>query len=829
MFENIRNNITIWINDVKEICKTKVIEQNKITLSILIISVIAILVKVFAFYNLMNISANVGIIWLVTCMITGLIFIGNKNKWIAATIYLLFSTLIFTDAVYASFFNRYLSISVISQAGLLSGVQESVKQALDPKFFLLFVDNILIFVFLVVAKFDKKINRAPKDVLENLSTLHEKFTQKHANKIIAFVLIIFLFFVSTITGQEFYTYHVRDLFNTIYKGNEDTINKDSLILSTGSYENEKNGPLFGIAKGRNLIVIQVESFQNMVISKQYDGHDITPNITKLINDKSTIYFDNYYEERGSGNTSDAEFATNNSLYGTIESFTYKLYANNYFQGLPWQLKKLGYQTASFHGYKKDFWNRDLAYPAQGFDTFRSELDFKPSYILGMGIDDTEFFKQSTDYLKSMTQPFYGFLVTLSNHYPFYMPTRYIHIKLKPEDENTIFGNYINSVNHTDEAIGQFIDDLKAAGLYDNSIIAIYGDHFGLTPSDKQIYESISRFLGKPYDYDTMMNVPLLIHIPNENVNKRVSISGGQMDFLPTISYLLGIEKLDTLYFGHNLLTAKSGFVTEQAYMPRGSFIRDNVIFEMSKDGVFENSRAWNFKTGESVPLADCKEGYLRSKQTTELSEFYLKNDVLRKALLEKMTPAQIMKSLNMIEPPKRIAIAGAPNQLFAGTNSKEALELSYEKGNKYIKLDFTWNEAGSSQVIAKNGYTSMNMDDVSKFMTEHPDAYIIISQDKNIAYLLDGIAKKYPEIKDRIIPEMNLMEEYYLALANGFQNAIFKVKDASYSEKQILDFIEMNKVFATSIPEAMITDNIKAFVKKGKMIYKQSNFYDILL
>ena len=827
-----------YIADIYENIKDyfkQILNSKNRYISLLYISIILIVgVKLFSFYNLMNISKNILLVWIITCIFTGILFSSFKeNKWTPAIIYLILSLFMFFDAAYASFFNRYLSVSVMSQAGLLSGVGESVRAAVKPIFFLLFADNILIFIYLTIVK---KLGIASKNEslvdLNNLNKTKKYSLYNYSKQIIALILIIVLIFggslnyiIASVSNQEFYSYHIKDIVNNIYKNNQSSINKDSFVISTGSYEKEKDGPLFGIAKGRNLIVIQVESLQNMIVSKTYNGQDITPNLTKLINDKSSIYFDNYYEQRGSGNTSDAEFATNNSLYGTVLSYTYRIYANNYFRGLPWQLKDLGYQTAAFHGYQKDFWNRALAYPAMGFDTFYSENNFKPTVKLGMGIDDSEFFPQSVEYLKKMKQPFYSFLVTLSNHYPFYMPSKYIKIKLKPEDENSIFGNYINSVNHTDDAIGQFIEELKAAGLYDNSIIAIYGDHFGLTPSDNEIYNSVSRFVGKPYDYDTMMNVPLIIHIPNTEVKQRVSISGGQMDFLPTISYLLGLEKLNTLYFGHNLLTATTGFVCEEPYMPKGSFIKDDVIFEMSKDGVFENSRAWNFKTGEAVPLELCKEGYLRSIRTIDLSEFYLKYDVLRKVLVDKLTPEEILKSLDIIEPPSKIAISGAPNMDLVNTNSKESLQSSYKKGIRYIKLGFTLTDSGISEIVAKPGYTSMNLADLAQFMKAHQDIYIIASQDKNIEYLLAEINKLYPDIKERIIPEINAMDKYWLAEYNGYTNAIFRADDGVYTAKQVTDFIKTSKIFASTIPEDMVNDDVKALVKTGKKIYKQTNQY----
>lgn len=621
---------------------------------LLLITLIAVPIKIFVFYLAMGISSYFLLVWLVSCLLIYLLFASFENKWIPAGFFLLISFLMFADAAYSSFFNRYLSINMLGAAGLLGGVKESVKEVVKPKFFALFIDVFLIFSSLVAGEIIRHKAKAVRTGYEvtylsieeqnrhnNPKSKASVIFNKAKHPVIAVLLLCIIIsglggstIFASINNQEFFSFHILDVANKALNLKRGMyVDENDLWISTGSYEKEIKGPLFGIAKGRNLIVIQVESLQNLAINTKYNGEEITPNLNALIKDQS-IYFNNYYEQRGSGNTSDAEYATNNSLYGSINSYTYGLFSKNYFRGLPWQLKEIGYSTAAFHGYKKDFWSRDTAYPGQGFDQFYSQDNFNPTLITGMGIDDTPFFSQSIGYMKTMQQPFYSFLVTLSNHYPYQMPNEYLKIPLKEEDKGTIFGSYINSVNHTDFAIGQFIQELKDAGLYDNSIIAIYGDHFGLTPNDPEIYASLSRFLGKNYDFDTMMNVPLIINIPGFDVNKTISISGGQLDFMPTISYLLGLKKLDTLYFGQNLLTAKTGFVAEQAYLPKGSFIADNIIFEMSKDGVFANSRAWNFKTGEKIPLEDCKSGYLKSNLITTTSEMYLSKDTLRQALLK---------------------------------------------------------------------------------------------------------------------------------------------------------------------------------------------------
>lgn len=657
----IKNIIELWVKKITELrtktmdlCKQMVEFYGMAYVGFLFITIAAVPIKLFFFYKAIGISTNFFFVWFVSCVLTYLIFASFKNKWIPAVLFLFISFLMFADAAYASFFNRYLSINMLGAAGLLGGVQESVKEVVKPKFFALFYDAILIFMVLITRQIITKKAMKVQERIDIFSKPEEfqntddtkknkakKILSKSKHPLIAVLILAFIlsefggsYILISLANQEFFSYHIRDIANKIFNQSQAmSVNESDIQISTGTYEKEKNGPLFGIAKGRNLIVIQVESLQNWVVDVTYNGQPITPNLNALIKGQS-LYFDNYYEQRGAGNTSDAEYATNNSLMGSINSYTYGLFSNNYFRGLPWQLKENGYSTAAFHGYKKDFWSRATAYPGQGFDTFYSKENFKPTLITGMGIDDAAFFSQSIKYLQDMKQPFYGFFVTLSNHFPYLMPQKYIKIPLKDIDKGTIFGGYINSVHHTDYAIGQFLQELKDAGLYDNSIIAIYGDHFGLSPNDPEIDASLSNFLGKKYNFDTMMNVSLIINIPGIDINKTISISGGQLDFMPTIAYLLGLNKLDTLYFGHNLLTAKTGFVAEQAYMTKGSFFADDIIFEMSRDGVFTNSKAWNSKTGEAVPLKYCRSGYLKSKMIIDSSEVYLIKDILRKILLE---------------------------------------------------------------------------------------------------------------------------------------------------------------------------------------------------
>jgi phosphoglycerol transferase MdoB-like AlkP superfamily enzyme len=680
----------------------------------------------------------------------------------------------------------------------------------------------------------------------------------HKKPIAALLIICLLvfnftgsFFITSLSNQEIYSFHIKDIVNKITGNATNGQGSEFMAAVTDSYATEKNGPLFGVAKGRNLFVIQVESLQNIVVNKTYNGQEITPNLNQLINGDS-IYFDHYYQQIGSGNTSDAEFATNNSIYGSIASYTYKLYVNNYFKGLPKLLKEQGYSTAVYHAHEdRHFWNREDAYKSMGFDTYHGGIggtdkgQYDMTEWMGWGLTDTEYFNQSMPYLKEMAQPFYSFMITLSNHHPYLMLDKYQFIKLLPEDKGTIFGNYLNSAAYTDYAIGQFIQQLKDEGLYDNSIIALYGDHMGLPKTDSEINESVSRFIGKEYDFDTMMNIPFIIHVPNPDrtINQTVSISGGQLDFLPTIAYLMGFDTLDTVYLGHNLLTVPSGFVAEQTYMTKGSFFQDDIAYEMSRDGVFENGRAWNIKTGKRVPIKECYDGYMRSMGLINTSEYILKNDVLRKIYEDNQDVVSAFSNTASAEVvyPDTIAEAGAPNMDLVGTNSLEALNASYDAGYRNIEINICWTEDKEAVLLRnwqdigqyfdtyqnreitldafkdlkmKNGLTSMDFLDLIAWIKEHPDVKIYAQAERSQDYFMKCMESYAGSIMDQFVAMVPGMVEY-----SGLYPSVLNIDVGGNTVEQLKEFIEMNNVKAVSMSSEAAAGAYKELLKEDCVSY----------
>jgi phosphoglycerol transferase MdoB-like AlkP superfamily enzyme len=266
------------------------------------------------------------------------------------------------------------------------------------------------------------------------------------------------------------------------------------------------------------------------------------------------------------------------------------------------------------------------YPNVGFDKFIDGNKLNKSDVIGWGISDKAFFKQVSKYLSNTKQPILAFAITLSNHYPYNLPEKYKSLRL-PKQQNTFIERYLQSVNYTDAAIGEFIAGLKDIGIYENSIIAIYGDHHAINNSDPRLNDQMSQLLGYKYNEEEMSKVPLIIHIPNSNINETNTTVGGQLDFLPTMLNLLGINKGNIKYYGQDLCNTKCGFASTQLIFPKGSFIDDKKVFLMSSDGIFEHGTAWNRITREPIDIELCHEGYEKVMKEIDECKYILSNDL----------------------------------------------------------------------------------------------------------------------------------------------------------------------------------------------------------
>lgn len=593
--------------------------------------------KVFTYYAL--IDANISDLFnlIISYILFVSIFIRLAfSKWkhrniTFLIIYIGFSILMFADSMYYNYYHETVSIKQLWQLKNVSSVPESVVATLIPASIFLLID--IPFVYIL---FKKIVNKSYK--------MGYDYIYKHYNNmryITRAIALLFLLVVinplssnlfARINSVEFFSNHINDVYAALTENiiSEKISAEEVLEIVEDIQEDEVLNPKYhGIGEGKNLILVQVESLQNFVIGNEYLGKEITPNLNSLIKNDS-LYFDNYYSTIGKGNTVDAEFSTFNSLYPDIEREAYTLYEQNTFYGLPWLLRDEGYKTAAFHGYKGEFWNRESAYSGQGIEEFYSMEDLDQSDIIGMGISDISVYNQSLDIMKEFEDPFFGFIITLTNHHPYLLPEELHSIDLLEEHEESKFGNYLQTVRYTDYAISEFIEGLKEADLYEDSIIVFYGDHHGLNYKMDDNGVIVSDYLDKPYDYDEMFNIPLIIHIPNSGITETISTTGGCIDFLPTIANIMNLQIPHPYILGQDLVNGTDGFVAFTSYLLEGSFIYNDIMLEISRDGVLKDSRAWDTNTYESIDPELLEEYYNKAITLKQTSKEILEQDLINR-------------------------------------------------------------------------------------------------------------------------------------------------------------------------------------------------------
>lgn len=312
----------------------------------------------------------------------------------------------------------------------------------------------------------------------------------------------------------------------------------------------------GAASGRNVIMLQLESFQNFLIGLEVDGQEITPNLNQLA--RKSLYFPNFYQQVGQGNTSDAEFVVNTSFYTPPNGAATTVYADKALPSLPKLMSANGYQTATFHTNDVRFWNRDQLYKALGFDQYYDIDYFGTQDSIAFSASDEVLYSKTLDKLESMQSsgnPFYAHIISMSAHHPYTLPKNKVKLTLPERYKDTLPGNYLISQHYADQAVGQLIAGLKERGLWENSLLVLYGDHLGLPiySLDRDDKVLMKELYGREYTSADMINIPLMISAPGVTPGVQLEQIGGQVDILPTIAGLTGVSLKDQLHFGQDLL------------------------------------------------------------------------------------------------------------------------------------------------------------------------------------------------------------------------------------------------------------------------------------
>ncbi|MGX7419542.1 LTA synthase family protein [Carnobacterium gallinarum] len=490
-----------------------------------------------------------------------LFFKNPKRAYIALfVLYLLATVLVYANVIYYREFTDFLTVNTMLGAKSVSGGLNTSAFALTSFSDIFYILDFIILLGLLLSK-QVKIDPRP-------------FKKRYAFAIMALSVAIFganlslaesnrpQLLTRTFDRNYIVKYLGLNVF-TVYDGvktaqanqvkaNADSSDMANVISYLDKRRTEPNPITFGSAKGKNVIYIHLESFQQFLIDyklKDANGveREVTPFLNSLYHDQSTTSYENFFHQVGQGKTSDAETLLENSLFGLPQGSAFtQAGSTNIFQAAPQILRDNGnYTSAVFHGNVGSFWNRDNTYKSFGYNYFfdASYYDVSDGNTLEYGLKDKLLFNESVQYLEKLPQPFYAKFLTVTNHFPYPLDQENVEFPRATTGDSTIDG-YFATAHYLDQSVKEFFDYLKASGLYDNSMIVLYGDHYGISNSRNT---TLAPLLGKTaeewteYDNAQLQRVPFMYHIPGQKNGGIKSEYGGQVDVLPTLLNLLGVD------------------------------------------------------------------------------------------------------------------------------------------------------------------------------------------------------------------------------------------------------------------------------------------------
>ena len=494
-----------------------------------------------------------------------LYFRGRLSYWLMLIINALLSTWLFSNILYYREFSDFITFNVIKGSGAASNnLGKSLMGIIRPEDFLVYADVIILALVLLFHLIRVDMRRFKIRYAMTVTALG--FVLFGANLGMAesdrSQLLTRTFdnnYIVKYLGLQAYTIYdgVKTTHNSVVKARAD---QDQLKPVLNFIHHNYAGPNVqyeGVAKGKNIFVIHLESLQQFMIDYKQDGQEVLPNLNKLYHASDTLAFDNFFHQVGQGKTADAEMMLENSLYGLPEgSAMVTDGTTNTFQSAPALLhQKLGYTTASFHGDVPSFWNRDNAYKSFGYQYFFSKEYYPKTkdYDAGYGMKDKIFMKESAHYIEQLPQPFYAKLITVTNHYPYILDKQNKDIQPWNTGDDTV-DPYVQTARYLDESLGEFLDYLDKSGLRQNSVLILYGDHYGISNNHQP---AIAQILHKKkvtnYDLAMFQKVPFMINMPGLKGGIDHTY-GGEIDVLPTIEDLLGISSKNYIQFGQDLLS-----------------------------------------------------------------------------------------------------------------------------------------------------------------------------------------------------------------------------------------------------------------------------------
>ena len=379
----------------------------------------------------------------------------------------------------------------------------------------------------------------------------------------------------------------------VYEYNNLDIDFDSLIANEANstvkmmheYFKNESGTLqneyTNYFEGKNLILFMAESFNEIAVRE-----DITPTLYKLVN--SGFKFNNFYTPTISS-TIGGEFQELTGLVAASGFLSPWKSGENYFPfGVATEFQNMGYSTYAYHNHTYTFQSRNKYLAALGFNNYlgcRNGLENRINCNQWPESDVEMIEATISDYIGS-EEPFMVYYVTVSGHGDYGFNYSAMARKHKDDVANLDYSekplSYLAAQIELDQALELLIEKLDEAGKLEDTVIALVGDHYPYYLSLDEVNEIAT------YEKDSVVEINRSNFIlwNSEMDTVKIDKVGSQIDVLPTIYNLFGVEYDSRLIIGKDILSTEPGlaiFGNSSWVSDKGTYFASSGEF-VSRDG-----------------------------------------------------------------------------------------------------------------------------------------------------------------------------------------------------------------------------------------------------
>lgn len=350
----------------------------------------------------------------------------------------------------------------------------------------------------------------------------------------------------------------------------------------------------GVFEGKNLIIIMMESVNEIAIyNKEY-----FPTLYKMYHEG--ISFKNNYSPRNNCSTGNNEFTVLSSLFTINNTCTANAYASNKYPEAVFNVfNNAGYKTSGYHDYTQKFYKRAKTIPNLGANKYYGVEDLKIPYSTDYTeADDKDMFIAAQKYYMDEDK-FMAYFATVTPHQSYIdsqiCSDRY-YDKYRDLGYSSNLSRYLSKLQVMDEAFAELLSELDKKGKLEDTVIAVFGDHFPYGLADSQINEYFNR---NNAGYTINRN-----STANKNVDKTpmfIYNSGSEplvvedyttiIDLLPTLLNLFNLDYDPRLYLGTDVFS--------KSHASRAVFA----------DGSWTNERGYYHAPNSSMKYLDGADAY----------------------------------------------------------------------------------------------------------------------------------------------------------------------------------------------------------------------------